>query len=202
MEILKNNIEDKHKKQWFVMSAYKQEALAEKILSTVGNMEFFIAKHYIVKMFHGVKRKMLVPYIPSIIFVRASQMELLEFKKNYNFIKFVLCHHRTGVEYLIVPDNQMNDFIKVATSECDSVKYFSPSELNIAKGTKVKVIGGQFDGVEGMFVKVKGCRSRQVVVIIPDLMAISVEINPDLIEVKENPKKEKTAKARVKNSCL
>ncbi len=166
------------------MSAYKQEAMAEKILAEEG-MEFFIAKHYIVKVFHGVKRKMLVPYIPSIVFVHASQSELVEFKKNYNFLRFTLWHSRSATEYLIVPDGQMADFIRIASSDCDSVRYFSPKELNIEKGTKVRVIGGRFDGVEGVFVRVKGKRGRQVVVIIPDIMAVSVEVSPDLIEVLE-----------------
>ena len=58
-------------------------------------------------------------------------------------------------------------------------------EINIEKGTKVRIHGGSFDGTEGVFVKIKGKRNRRVVVLIEGLAAIAInaEISPDLIEI-------------------
>lgn len=167
------------------MMAYKQEDEAEKVLSGKDGLEFYIAKYYTVKTYHGVKRRVLVPYIPNIIFVHATQAQIVKFKETYNFVRFVTWRKQSGVEYLIVPDDQMQDFIRVSSSRCETVKYYRPEEIDVKKGTRVRVIGGQFDGVKGIFVKVKGKRSRQVVVIIPDVMAVSAEVDPDLIEVLE-----------------
>ena len=47
---------------------------------------------------------------------------------------------------------------------------FSPDEVNLRKGTKVRITGGDFEGYEGVFVKVKGARDRRVVI---SLQAVS-----------------------------
>ena len=178
-----NDSKSKSQVNWFVMLAYKQEDIAEKALSGQDGLEYYIAKHYIVQEYHGKKKRRLVPCIPSIIFVHASQAQIVAFKSKYNFLKFVTWRKTSGLEYLIVPDNQMDDFIRVSSSMEKSVRYHKPEELDVDKGTHVRVLGGPFDGVEGTFMKVQGRRSKQVVVIIPDVMAVSVEVEPDLIEV-------------------
>lgn len=58
-----------------------------------------------------------------------------------------------------------------------------PEEINITKGQRVKIHGGAMDTMEGLFVKVAHKRSRQIVVIIPDVFAASVEVEPQFIEV-------------------
>ena len=61
--------------------------------------------------------------------------------------------------------------------------FFDPSEINLAKGTRVRVIGGEFEGYEGVFVKVKGARDRRVVIAIQGVMAVAMAtIHPDLIQ--------------------
>ena len=61
---------------------------------------------------------------------------------------------------------------------------FQSDELNLSKGTKVRVTGGDFAGQEGVFLKVKGARDRRVVVEIQGVIAVAMAtIHPDLIEV-------------------
>lgn len=183
MKSLLDTIKSKSQVHWFVMIAYKQETEAEKVLSGKDGLEYFIAKHYIVQNFHGKKQQRLVPVIPNIIFVHASQVQIVRFKERYNFIKFATWQTREGLEYLIVNDAQMENFIRVSKSNAASIRYFKPEELDLKKGQQVRVLGGEFDGIEGTFVRIKGKRSRQVVVILPKVLAVSVEIQPDLIEI-------------------
>ena len=62
--------------------------------------------------------------------------------------------------------------------------YFQPEELNLSKGTKVRITGGDFEGQEGVFLKVKGARDRRVVIAIQGIIAVAMAtIHPDLIEV-------------------
>mgnify|MGYP002511644227 CR=1 FL=1 len=61
--------------------------------------------------------------------------------------------------------------------------------LIFEKGTKVRIIGGNFNGVEGVFVKVKGKRSKRVVIMLDKLCAVAMaEVDSDLIEVIKNEK--------------
>ena len=85
---------------------------------------------------------------------------------------------------IVVPDDQMRRFIAVAGTYDDQLLYFKPEELNLAKGTRVRICGGDFEGQEGVFLKVKGARDRRVVVAIQGVIAVAMAtISPDLIEV-------------------
>ncbi len=166
---------------WYVMRAYKCENKAEELLSGPDGLEFFIPKHYVVRIYHGVKSKRLVPVIPSLVFIHATKEELLAFKRRNNFIQFVM--KGTGPDPLIVPDRQMNDFIKVATSQLAGTTYYNPEEINLQKGTPVRIHGGHFDGVTGTFLKIQGKRNRRLVVLLDGIMAVAAEIDPELVEV-------------------
>ena len=62
--------------------------------------------------------------------------------------------------------------------------FFSPDEVNLRKGTKVRITGGDFEGYEGVFVKVKGARDRRVVISLQGVIAMAMATLPaDLIEV-------------------
>lgn len=177
-----NSVSDGQAK-WFVMRAYKCESKAEERLSDEEGIKYFIPKHYAVRVYHGVKSKRLVPVIPSLVFVRSDRKRLSKFKKENNFIQYVMERTSNGSEYMIVPDNQMDNFIKVASRPEENLRYFSPEEIDVRKGTPVRIIGGIFDGVEGVFMRTEGVRDRRVVVLLKGVLAVSAKVHPDLIEV-------------------
>lgn len=169
--------------RWFVMRAYKNGKMAEEKLDGKDGLEHFIPKHYAVRTYHGVKSKRLVPVIPDLIFVHASRSQIVDFKKRYNFLQFVIWEKSTGQEYITVPDEQMDNFIKVASQHEENVIYFKPEEINLKKGTHVMIHGGKFDNVKGFFMQVKGKRNRRVVVMLEGVLGVAAEVHPDLIEV-------------------
>ncbi len=169
--------------RWYVMRAYKNERLAEEKLAEEGGLEFFIPKHYVMRVFHGRKSKRLVPVIPSLVFVHASKEQILAFKQSNNFLHFVMWEKSTGSECLVVPDNQMEDFIRVASAQLEDTAFFKPEEINIRRGTRVRIHGGRFDGVNGVFMQIKGRRNRRLVVMLEGIMAVVAEVDPDLVEI-------------------
>lgn len=177
-----NTVSDGQAK-WFVMRAYKCESKAEERLSDEEGIKYFIPKHYAVRVYHGVKSKRLVPVIPSLVFVRSNRKRLSKFKKENNFIQYVMQRTSNGSECMIVPDNQMDNFIKVASRPEENLRYFSPEEIDVRKGTPVRIIGGIFDGVEGVFMRTEGVRDKRVVVLLKGVLAVSAKVHPDLIEV-------------------
>lgn len=166
------------------MRAYKCEGRAEELLKRYDGLEYFIPKRYAVQVYHGRKVRRLVPIIPSLLFIHASQAQIIEFKKSYNFLQYMMYQNtQKQWEYITVPDTQMQDFIRVVSQYEEDIAFFKPEEINLEKGTRVRIIGGKFDGVEATFLKVKGFRKRRVVVMLGGVMAASVEVEPDLIEV-------------------
>lgn len=165
------------------MRAYKQDAKAEVKLSEGTGLEFFIPKHYSIRIYHGRKIRKLIPSIPGLLFVHASHSQIIEFKQKCNFLQFAMWPKSSGLEYIIIPEKQMNDFINIVTNSNKKITYYKPEEIDIKKETRVKVIGGQFDGIEGYFVKVKGKRKKQVVILMDKILAVSIETSPDFIQV-------------------
>lgn len=177
---------EKKQVHWFVMRAYKNEKLAEEKLSSSNGLEHFIPKHYAVRTYHGKKTRQLVPVIPSLLFVHASHSQITEFKQTqYNLLQFVVWEGSKGPSYLIVSDEEMENFMKVATQMQEKIEYVNPEEINIKQGTFVRIHGGEMDGVTGYFMRVKGRRNRQLVILLKGVVAITAEVQPDLVEVIE-----------------
>lgn len=181
-----NEILDKHNDEtlWYVMRVYKKEREAEELLLGSHGLSHFIAKKYFIRTYQGKQKSMLLPSIPGIIFVNASRKQIREFKNYCPFLQYCFTK-QDGVDIpLIVPDKQMTNFMTIAKRTEMDITYFSPDEISLSKGTRVKVHGGAFDGVEGTLLKVKGKRSKRIVVKIDGIIAVaSAEIEPDLIEI-------------------
>ena len=60
----------------------------------------------------------------------------------------------------------------VCNQHDEKLVYLSPDEINLEKGTPVKIIGSAFDGVVGTFVKVHNSRKKRVVVLVQGVAAV------------------------------
>lgn len=196
VNVTSKNINEKNRVRWYVMRAYKCEGKAEEKLKGEDGLDYYIPKKYTVQVYHGKKTRRLVPVIPNLIFVHASHSQIIEFKQKCNFLQFMMWKMSTGLEYLTVPDNQMSNFIKISSQYDEDLKYYKPEEIDFKKGTRVRIHGGQFDGLEGTFIKLKGTRSKQVVVKLDNIMAVSAQIHLDLIEVINEKSGKKTEETK------
>ena len=153
---------------WFAMRAPFCKELEAKRLLDKQAIENFVPMCY--KVFE--------------IFVRTTRRIIRETKRTVPFLQYITMPDAGKNSPIIVPDIQMQQFISVSRLHNERLIYLTPEEINLAKGTRVRVLGGPFDGVEGVFVKVRGCRSKRVVILIQGILAVVVaEVKPDLIEV-------------------
>lgn len=173
--------EDLEATRWFAMRSYKRELQAEQHL-TLSGIPHYIPKQYSVVERAGRRLRMLRPVIPNLIFVRHSQKGIVDFKRTYNDLQFMMMSTPQGPDYLVVRDKAMDDFMRVAEHYHNDLRYLAPDEINLTPGSRVRVIGGPFNGIEGYFIRVKGIRQRRVVVMLDGLMAIPAEVEPDFIE--------------------
>lgn len=160
---------------WFAMRVtYRRELEAKRLLDEKG-VENFIPMKYEKSPRTGKKR--LVPVIHNIIFVRATASGIQELKQptRIPMLQYMM-DQRLGKK-ITVPEKQMRTFIAVAGSYDESLRFFGPAEINFTKAQKVRITGGLFEGCEGVFVKVKGYRSRKVIVEIKGV----VSVHPDLV---------------------
>jgi transcription antitermination factor NusG len=70
----------------------------------------------------------------------------------------------------------MRNFIAVAENGLEQVTYLSNEEVNAMKGVRVKITGGTFAGVEGLFMRING--NRRLVVCIPNFFSVATDYIP------------------------
>ncbi len=173
---------------WFVLKTIFSSEMKVKVLLDERGIENFIPMCYKIKVVKHKKEKKLLPAINDLIFVHSTKKEIEDFKAdillNYNYSTYFLTRKEgTKRKIEIVPNKQMEEFIKVASHYDDDIVYFAPEEIELKKGTKVRIVGGIFDGVEGTLLRVKGKKHKRIVLQIPGLSVATSYVTPDLIEI-------------------
>lgn len=177
-------------KVWYAMRAtYGRNLEAKKSLDEVG-VESFIPMHHVVTLDRrGRKIKKYVPVVRDLIFVRTTHSSMLALKEHHEYLRNIYIPTEEGKKQpVVVRDADMDNFIKVSGSAAEGILFFSPDEINLTKGTRVRIHGGQFNGLEGTFVKVKGARDKRVVVDISGVIVVATcTLRCDLVEVLTDP---------------
>lgn len=168
------------------MSAYHQEKKAEVELTERG-VRCFVPKRYVVKTIQGRKVRSLQPAVANLVFVNASWNEMMELKQRMDYLQFQTQVIEKKRRVMVVPDDEMEQFIRVAELTEADICYYRPEELPQAEGQPVRVIGGNFNGVEGKLMKITGKRQKRVVIELESLLALAITIeNPEYIEIIKN----------------
>ena len=157
-------------------------SLAEKALSLEDRLDYYLPKHFVLRRYASGMNRVLVPLLPSMVFVRGRFSEVHRFHSIYSFIGFATLPkdgHRTPI---VVPDPDMENFRIVADKCRDDLTYYSPREMKMHKGEYIRIIGGLFDGAVAKLVKVPGKRNRKLVVELPGIAEIATtSIEPQFV---------------------
>lgn len=180
-----NSNNDDDKIVWFAMSApYRRELKAKERLNEMGIENFVPMTKAIVER-RGTKKRETVPAIHNLIFVHTTKNIIKQAKQGIEYLQYRTRPCNGKNTPITVPDREMEQFIAITNARMEDITYLQPDEIDIKKGTKVRIHGGTFNGTEGIFVKIKGKRNRRVVVLIEGLAAvvINAELSPDIIEI-------------------
>ena len=98
-----------------------------------------------LKIRNGRKVKAMVPLIPNMVFLRTAKSTACALANGYGIPLFYIVDRSTN-RMLVVPDKQMDDFMRVVLDQPDSVQLcdFRPSV-----GQRVRIVSGNLAGVEG-----------------------------------------------------
>ena len=136
---------------WYVANTCRQEKKIKQRLDSMG-IENFIPFQQIARKIHGVDKLIEVPVIPNLVFIHTTLKTCMSLIQEYAFDMRYLRDRETG-NFLIVPDKQMNDFMFLLDFSKEMVEVVNE---NLKKGDKVRVIKGDFAGIEGELIRVKG----------------------------------------------
>ena len=155
-------------KQWFVLRvAYHHEQAAKDWLEELG-IETYLAMHDAEKEMNGKKKRVREPLIPNLLFAHATKKEIdLTLAAPGNaYLSYYYNHFRINADGknppLIVPDKQMDNFIRLTSIANDHILFVDRSQCHFKNGDHVVVTDGDFRGIEGRIARV--ARQQRVVV--------------------------------------
>ena len=156
---------------WYVANTCRQEKKIKQRLDSMG-IENFIPFQQIARKIHGVDKLIEVPVIPNLVFIHTTFKSCMALIQEYAFDMRYLRDRETG-NFLIVPDKQMNDFMFLLDFSKEMVEVVNE---NLKKGDKVRVIKGDFAGIEGELIRVKG--HKRVVVRLEGVVSLATAYIP------------------------
>ena len=156
---------------WYVANTCRQEKKIKQRLDSMG-IENFIPFQQIARKIHGVDKLIEVPVIPNLVFIHTTLKTCMSLIQEYAFDMRYLRDRETG-NFLIVPDKQMNDFMFLLDFSKEMVEVVNE---NLKKGDKVRVIKGDFAGIECELIRVKG--HKRVVVRLEGVVSLATAYIP------------------------
>ena len=168
---------------WFPMRVTYHREMKIKSLLDEASIENFIPMHYVmVDTKTEGKKRLLQPAIHNLVFVRSTQETLTRLKmtqKGFDPMRYMMkrpVDNTQAQEIMTIPDEQMNNFMKVASVQDDRVIFLNYEELHNSIGQRVKVMGGYFAGVEGVIKRIN--RNKRVLVQLEGLAAVAIAFVP------------------------
>ena len=164
--------------QWFPMRVtYNRELKVKEHLDTIDVESFIPLRYEFVGKGNDKKRK-LVPAIHNLIFIRSTKQQLTYLKQSVKELEPLRFIVRTTLdgnsEILHIPDRQMENFLRVASLQDDSVMFLQPGDYINKVGRRVLITEGVFAGVEGEIKRIK--KDRCVVVTIKGIAAVAMQV--------------------------
>ena len=167
-------------KTWFPMRVtYLREMKVKAELDRLG-IENFVPMRYKVMESQNdgdaELRRVLVPAINNLIFVRSTQERVSELKQTNEVLEPLryMMDRTASLEHAImtVADREMENFMRVASRTDDSVMFLDNETVVGKEGKRVEIMGGAFEGVTGVIRRVKRC--KRVVVEIEGVASVAI----------------------------
>jgi len=175
-------VAEREKVFWYVLFAANGKAAKITSILETANIEYFFPMYYKRKQIGDSNQTKctLQPLLRNLVFVKSSKAclepHLKEIKLRLDIASDLYYRSLGTKKIIVVPEIQMKHFIAVAGCMSERIIYLSNEEINLKKGTRVRIMGGVFEGLEGVFMRIKG--DRRVVVNLPDLFSVATAFIP------------------------
>lgn len=169
--------------QWYVLRVtYQRELLTKEYLDKLHIENFVPIRVVRRRNSNGQFFRAREAAVHNYIFVRSTRGVIDDLKTYQLPILRYVMHQQNGENrIMVVPDEQMRNFIAIAGNDDEQVLFMPSDETVLSEGDKVRITGGVFEGVEGLFMRVKNARGKRVVVKIDGITAVATASIPSAL---------------------
>jgi transcription antitermination factor NusG len=174
-----------NQKYWFAARTRdKQEFAIRKSLDKLKfeenlDLDYYLPTRIVISQLKYRRKRSEVPAIRNLIFIYATKQTACDLSNVYSvrlyYMKDLFTH-----SMLVVPNKQMKDFMVIMDLNPDGVSFDSAP---FAIGNKVKVIKGDFSGIEGEIVT--EANKTYVVIRIKGVLVASVKVPKSYLKIIE-----------------
>ena len=161
-------------------ATYRRVQQARTLLEEAG-LQCFVPMKWEEKVIRHRKVRRYSPVAGNLIFVYGRQSVIQGVKSRADYLQYMT--DSRSHEKITVPEVQMQQFIAAVGSYNEQFIFLKASDVDLARGEKVRITGGEFEGRTGTFMRIKGAREKRVVVALPGVLAgPHAAIHPSLVE--------------------
>ena len=157
---------------WYAAKVKYQTERKVKSWLDEQTIENFIPFQTVLVERNGRKIKREKPIVPGLLFIRTNHRMACALP-NESGIKMVFLRNLETHQLLIVPDKQMQDFMFLLDFSESAVRI---ENTNLRRGDRVRIIKGDFAGIEGELVRIKG--HKRVVLRLEGLFSLATAYIP------------------------
>lgn len=147
--------------------------------------DFFAPTYTRVRTIRGHEENVKRPLLFNYVFIHASETEIKRMKKRlpaYNFLPRVRGEEGEWFPYL--SDAAMQNFRWVAQAYENRLPAYVPDATRLVKGDRIRILEGQFSGVEATLVNNVGSSDKEIVVRVEDWLWVPLlHVTPGQYEV-------------------
>ena len=145
-------------------------------------IKFFTPMELKIIVRNGMRKREKVPFMHDLIFVYDTREVLDPIVSRVDTFQYRYLRHTNRIP-MTVRKEDMERFI-CAVESVESPRYYTMEEITPEMHKrKIRIIGGRLDGFEGYLLTVRGSKVKRLLVELPTLLAASVEVEPEYIQL-------------------
>lgn len=170
--------------QWFAMRDLKRRHAklpAYKLFENL-KVQYFTPMVHRLVVVKGKRIDQEVPFMQDLLFVKDTREHLDLIMESIPKLQY---RYKIGVQHtpIIVPTAEMERFI-YAVESSENPKFYALNEVTPEMiNRKIRIIGGKLDGYTGTLVTTRGSKVKRLLVELPSLLAASVEVEAEYIQL-------------------
>lgn len=160
-------------KQEFTVRGFLEKLKTEQAF----DVSYFLPTKKVVRQLKYCRKQVEVPVIRNLIFVHATKQSACDLANKYGVPLFYMKDLLTRA-MLVVPNKQMEDFIFMMDLAPEGISF---DNENLAIGNRVKVVKGDFCGLEGEVAT--EANKTYVIIRIQNLLTASVKVPKSYLKI-------------------
>ena len=182
---MEQNQDNASKPRWYVLRdmlrANARQTAYEQLLEA-GYEVFTPMRWEVVHHNDGSRTRRRIPVLSDLLFINTTR-EI--FDPHLRRIPSLQYRYVRGLQAtpMVVREADMRMFISAVSSSADP-RYYMPEEVSAEMcGRRIRIVGGPLDGYEGNLLKVRGSKTKRLLVNLTGLITAAVEIEPEYIQL-------------------